>query len=54
MKIPEHQHRLLEELKREIKFDTFNLSRDDQTAIELQIDNLAKFIAKQYEARKTK
>ena len=53
MNIPEHQHRLLDELKHEISFDTFNLSRDDQAAIELQINKLEKFIEKKYEMRKT-
>lgn len=48
-------NRLLDDLKRDIKRDTFNLARDDQDVIELKIDKLKKFIEERYaeRARKT-
>jgi hypothetical protein len=49
MNIPTNITRIFDELKYEIKYDSFNLTRLDHDAIEIQINNLINFIKDRYE-----
>ena len=49
MNVPTNITRICDELKYEIKRDSFNLTRLDHDAIEIQIDNLILFIKNRYE-----
>lgn len=49
MNIPPNITRIINELQREINRDSFNLTRLDHDAIEIQINNLINFIKDRYE-----
>jgi septation ring formation regulator EzrA len=49
MNVPINITRIFDELKYEIKHDSFNLTQLDHDAIEIQINNLINFIKDRYE-----